>query len=282
MEFHLLSFYTQGDKATLMTELQRSVQAQQTAERSVGDLNATLAALQGELENAQRRLAETTNTLTQTRASGEAAAAAAAAQLAAIQAELEGRIAGLERQLEGTREHGEMLGSQLQLQQDENGELRGDLESAQQQIAALMTRLRCAEVAVAGLQEALREEQQARADERDAALAQLDGMRQKAASDLSVKDAIIAAIKIEKAQLEARLSADKTQLNKDIVALQLREGELVGNVTSLEKELRVSRDEYAQLLKKKEQLDIERFNLISVAVKCQEAQTKVCKVGWTE
>lgn len=184
-------------------------------------------------------------------------------------------MAGLEQQLSGTRQHAEHLASQLLLQQDEAAQLRRALEGAQQHGATLAAKLRAAEEAGAALQDSLRAEQQARADERDAGLQQLEAARQKAASDLSVKDAIISAIKIEKAQLEARLSADKSQLAKDVAALQAREAELAGSVASLEHELRVAREEHAALQKKKEQLDVERFNLISVAVKCQEAQLKL-------
>lgn len=258
-----------------MADLERAVHKHRDAEQVAADRAARIARLEDEVAAATRRAGESQEAAQAARTASDAAAAAAATKLANVQAELDGRIAGMQRQLADAAAHAAALQDELQQHQDEAAALTRDLAGAQAAGTKLTAQLAAAEARAAALADDVRREQHARSDEQDAAAAAAEGARQKAVSDLGVKDAIIAAIRIEKAQLEGRLSGDKAQLMRDVAALQADGAQLAADADVLRSELRREREEHAELRRKKEQLDLERFNLISVAIKCQEAQLKV-------
>ena len=265
----------QGDKASLMAQMEQLIGEKQNVEKQMADLMTVRASLQGELKSCQGRLQDTQAALAKHKGEAEATIKALTDELASTKAAMGGKVAGLEQQLAAERQNAAQTFDDLQQAYDETERVKNELSTAKSDIKGLKSKIKAATDANTQLQDQLRAEKNGREDDNHAAKLQVDEMARKAASDIDVKDAIIATLRTEKKELENKvaglkklLAGKEDEFNNQIKAAEQRESEVAA-------ELKETKQALTEMTAKAEKLEREKPTLIQKAFKCQEAQMKV-------
>eukprot|EP00051_Salpingoeca_urceolata_P000871 m.36831 g.36831 ORF g.36831 m.36831 type:complete len:1395 (+) comp11051_c0_seq2:57-4241(+) len=270
-QFEEFAASAQGDQAAITSELQKALAANQQLGQKLSDEEQAHARSKAEAEQANARHEEAAAAAAARAADLEAQLAAQGEQYAGYRAEMEGKIAGLAHKLQAGQAEARDVAAQLaakaqdlQTEQEASSELRAAGDSLREQLSV-------AEALAAELGSQLRESQAER--ERDAEAA--GEAAQVAASTLEVKMTIIDALKTEVATQQRDHQAAMQQASQRQADLEAQVKALSQTVEGLELMLKEARSASEEKQKAIELLEIEKTNLIEVAILCQETQLKL-------
>ena len=277
-----LTASAEGDTAALMADLAKTVNEKADVENQLGDAQEQVRATQGELEQANARLEELKEASASAQAELTAQCEATAAELVETRSSLEGKVSALELSLATETDGHAASKTQLASSEEEVAKLTQIVESFVTQTEALKEKLAKSEATADGLAELLRNERHGREDDKFASDQLLEETTEKFTQDISVKDTIIDHLKDDKAKLEELRKQEGEEAASTIRGLNEVQEQMQAQLDEATSEINKLRERIAELevalakeVREKEQLVLERANLIEIAIKCQESQLKL-------